>query len=74
MSSKYRRFNEYVYRLDTDRDGAFCKASKLVHGEWVPLELTLRAMILIDSDGTPVLPDQITRPDIGASDSEEERQ
>jgi len=62
MSSEYRRFNECIYRLDVDRDGIFCKASKLVKGEWEPLELTLRAMLLLDSDGTPVAPDQIPSP------------
>ncbi|MFC1845818.1 hypothetical protein ACFLYM_00185 [Chloroflexota bacterium] len=71
MLSEYRRFNECVYRLDVDRDGVFCKASKLVQGEWEPLELTLRAMLFLDSDGTPLSPDQILSPYVGTLEQEQ---
>ena len=66
MSSEYRRFNGYIYRLDLDHNGILCKASKLVHGEWIPLGLTLRAMLLIDSDGTPLSEAQIPVSQVGA--------
>ena len=71
MSSEYRRFNDCVYRLDVDRDGIFCQASKLVHGEWEPLQLTLRAMLLLDSDGTPVALDQVKSSYSGSLETEE---
>ena len=58
MVSEYRSFKHCIYRLDVDKDGIYCKAFKLVSGEWEPLELTLRAMLLIDSDGIHLSHDQ----------------
>ena len=65
MSSEYRRFHGCVYRLDTDKAGKFCRASKLVQGEWEPLQLNLRAMLLIDSDGKPISPEELSNTYIG---------
>jgi hypothetical protein len=68
---KYRSFRGCIYRLDIDRDGIFCKASKLMFGDWEPLELTLRAMLLIDSEGKPLTLDQALYSDVESLHLEE---
>ena len=71
MLSEYRSFKDCIYRLDIDRDGIFCRALKLVYGEWMPLELTLRAMLLIDSDGIPLSQEQAMHYEIKTLELEE---
>ena len=71
MSSEYRSFKGCIYRLDVDKEGAFCKASKLLHGEWISLELTLRAMLLIDADGIPLSLEQALNSEVKTVEMEE---
>lgn len=70
MLFEYRSFKGCTYRLDIDEEGIFRKASKLMDGEWVPLQLTHLAMSLIESDGVSLSLEQVMESGVDVPEAE----